>query len=327
MVATGRRKTGPEHGRPTSAPSPPAASTDTRYSIRIASRLTSVPLATLRMWERRYGFPRPERTTGGSRVYTEGDVEALKLIQRALEHGYRPSEVVGKSPPDLRKLVDVAATAPVVTTKRAPTLATVLAAVGRDDLTELRSELRQAALLLGPKRFIVEFAHPLSVRVGELWADGTLEVRHEHLLSECLSAELRVLLSTHEDRPGAPRVLLATLPGERHGLGLAMTAVYLAASEVTPVLLGVDTPAAQIVRAAMSHDVDAVGLLVTAASERKGTVKHIRAMLTQLPPGMGIWVGGAGGANLEIRHPAVRIVGTFPALDRAIAAVGRNPSR
>jgi DNA-binding transcriptional MerR regulator/methylmalonyl-CoA mutase cobalamin-binding subunit len=279
------------------------------------------------MWERRYGFPRPERTAGGSRVYTQADVEALKLIQRALEHGYRPSEVVGKSPSHLQKLVDVASAAPVVTTKRAPTLATVLAAVGRDDLTELRSELRQAALLLGPKRFIVELAHPLSVRVGELWADGTLEVRHEHLLSECLSAELRVLASAYEDRPGAPRVLLATLPGERHGLGLAMTAVYLAANQVTPVLLGIDTPAPQIVKAAMSHDVDAVGLLVTAASERKATAKHIRAMLTQLPQGVGIWVGGAGGANLELRHPAVRIVGTWPRLDRAIATLRRRQSR
>ena len=54
-----------------------------RYSIRVTSRLTSIQLDTLRMWERRYGFPRPERTPGGSRVYTGADVDALTLIQRA----------------------------------------------------------------------------------------------------------------------------------------------------------------------------------------------------------------------------------------------------
>lgn len=67
-----------------------------QYSIRVTSRLTAIELDTLRMWERRYGFPRPQRASGGSRVYSESDVESLKLIRRALENGYRPGEVVGK---------------------------------------------------------------------------------------------------------------------------------------------------------------------------------------------------------------------------------------
>lgn len=298
-----------------------SAGRDARYSIRIASRLTGVSPATLRMWERRYGFPRPERTTGGSRLYSESEVEALRLLRRALEHGYRPNEVVGKSSPELRQLVTVASDAPVVLPQGAPTLESVLAAVRRDDLSGLRSELRQAAVLLGPKRFLVELAHPLSVRVGELWAAGELEVRHEHLLTQCLSAQLRVLASTFEERAGAPRVLLSALPGERHELGLGMIAVYLAASQVTPVLLGVDTPALQIVRAAQSHHVDAVGLLVTGATERAATKKQILLMRTRLPRRVGIWVGGAAGAALGIHDDAVRVVGTWPALDEAVAAL------
>src|SRR5690349_25044929 len=98
-----------------------SAGRDARYSIRIASRLTGVSPATLRMWERRYGFPRPERTTGGSRLYSESEVEALRLLRRALEHGYRPNEVVGKSSPELRQLVTVASDAPVVLPQGAPT--------------------------------------------------------------------------------------------------------------------------------------------------------------------------------------------------------------
>ena len=294
------------------------------YSIRVTSRLTAVPLDTLRMWERRYGFPRPERTSGGSRVYSQADVEALKLIQRALEHGYRPGGVVGKSVPELRRLVDVASVTPPVVTKGTPTPATILSALTREDLAELRAELRQAAVLLGPRRFVVEVAHPLLVRVGELWAEGKLEVRHEHLLSEYLSAQLRLLASAYEDRSGAPRLLLATLPGERHGLGLVMTAVYLAVSQVTPIVLGVDTPAPEIVRAAASHDVDAVGLLVTGASDLKATGKAVRFMLSELPRRVGIWIGGAAGADLAIHDTAVRIVSNWPALDEAIAGLARR---
>jgi DNA-binding transcriptional MerR regulator/methylmalonyl-CoA mutase cobalamin-binding subunit len=292
-----------------------------RYSIRVTSRLTSIELDTLRMWERRYGFPRPQRTSGGSRLYSEADVEALRLIQRALAQGYRPGEVVGKPRAELLQLIRATSEGPARSVTEAPTMAALLAALGREDLAALRAELRQAAVVLGPKRFVVEVAHPICVRVGELWADGKLEVRHEHVLSECLSTQLRVLMSAYEDRTGAPRVLLATLPGERHGLGLELVEVYLAASQVTPVLLGVDTPAEQIVKAARSHQVDAVGLLVTQASDLKATKKHVRWMLGELPRRVGIWIGGAGGPDLAIHDDAVRLVGNWAEADEAISTL------
>ena len=159
--------------------------------------------------------------------------------------------------------------------------------------------------------------------VGEMWATGKLEVRHEHMLSECLPAQLRVMMSAYEDREGAPRVLLSTLPEERHGLGLEMVEVYLAISQVTPMLLGVDTPAEQIVKAARGHAVDAVGLLVTEASDFKATAKHLRWMRSELPRRIVLWVGGAGAPHLKTRDE-LRIVSSWSDLDAAIAALQRK---
>ncbi|MDP9034419.1 MAG: MerR family transcriptional regulator [Myxococcota bacterium] len=311
--------------RPVDAASADVGRTAAKYSIRVTSRLTSIELDTLRMWERRYGFPRPVRTSGGSRAYSEADVEALRLIKRALDEGYRPGEIVGKPLDELTQLVRVAAEAPSPAATASPTMATIVSVLMREEAALLQAELRQAAVLFGPKRFLAEVAHPVCVRVGDLWAEGKLEVRHEHLLSECLSAQLRVLMAAYEERPGAPRVLLSTLPNERHGLGLAMAGVYLAVSQVTPVFLGVETPPEQIVKAARSHAADAVGLLVTDASDAKATRSHIRWMLRELPRRVRIWVGGAGGPGLGIDDDAVRIVATWSAMDEAIVTLaGRS---
>jgi len=299
------------------------ASLDARYSIRVTSRLTSIELDTLRMWERRYGFPRPTRTDSGSRVYSEADVEALKLIRRAIEQGYRPGEIVGKPAEELAELVRVTSQTPPRASAASPTISSLVEALSRDDLAALQAGLRQAAVVLGPKRFLVDVAHPLSVRIGALWAEGKLEVRHEHLLSQCLSAQLRVLVSAYEDRAGAPRVLLSTLPSERHALGLEMVQVYLAVSQVSAVLLGVDTPADQIVKAARGHGADAVGLLVTPASDLKATSKHVRWMLGELPRRVSIWIGGEGGPALDVRDDAIRMVSTWDDLDEAIATLAR----
>ena len=292
-----------------------------RHSIRVTSRLTGIELATLRMWERRYGFPKPERSEGGSRVYSDADVESLKLISRALELGHRPGEVVGKPRSELVKLLGP-------TSQGLPTMAgpiasvdSLLAALGRDDIGGLRAELRQAAVLLGAKRFVMEIAQPIALRVGELWVDGKLEVRHEHMLSECLSSQLRLLMSAYEEREASPRVLLATLPNERHGLGLEMVEVYLAVSQITPRLLGVDTPAEQIVKAARGHAVDAVALFVTGASDLKAAAKQVQWMLAELPRRVPIWIGGGAAAQLGLRDEAVRVIGTWTDLDAGIAAL------
>jgi MerR family transcriptional regulator, heat shock protein HspR len=52
-----------------------------RYMISIAAELAGLHPQTLRMYEAR-GLVRPARTPGGTRLYSESDVERLKLIQR-----------------------------------------------------------------------------------------------------------------------------------------------------------------------------------------------------------------------------------------------------
>jgi methylmalonyl-CoA mutase cobalamin-binding subunit len=133
-------------------------------------------------------------------------------------------------------------------------------------------------------------------------------------------------MAAYDERPAAPRVLLTTLPNERHALGLALIEVYLAASQVTPVPLGSDTPPDQIVKAARSHGVDAVGLLVTQASDLAATKTSIQWLLERLPRRVRIWIGGAGGPELGLKDDGVRIVATWADMDKAIAALpGRGP--
>lgn len=294
------------------------------HSIRATSRLAGIELDTLRVWERRYGFPKPQRSQGGSRVYSDADVAALKLIARALELGYRAGEVVGRPSEALAKLV-----AEISRSKDSggpvATIESLIGFVSRDDVGALRAELRQAAAVLGPRRFVMEIAHPTAVRIGALWSEGKAEVRHEHLLTECLSSQLQVLMSAYEDREGAPRVLLTSLPGERHGLGLEMIEVYLAVSRITPLLLGVDTPAEQIVEAAHAHSVAAVGLLVTEASDLKRTAKQIRWVRSELPRRVPVWIGGGAAAQLGLGGDGVRIIATWPELEAAISALRVDP--
>ncbi|MBK8255524.1 MAG: MerR family transcriptional regulator [Polyangiaceae bacterium] len=290
------------------------------YSIRVASRLTGIPADTLRMWERRYGFPRPERTGGGSRTYSEADIETLHLLSRAMKAGYRPGEIVGKTSAELNDILhQVAPARPEPLTEGAlPTLHGLMQHLIGDQTEALQTELRRAALRLGSKRFVTEVAYPFIVEVGAAWEAGRIEVRHEHLASEALSTLLRLMLSTSEDGLARPIVLLATLPHEQHALGLEMVALYLASQRATPRLLGVNTPRDQIVKAARALSADVVGLTITSSADVQGAATDIRWMLSELPRRVEVWVGGEGASRLGVTDPGLKLIHSFDALEEAL---------
>src|SRR4051812_19120810 len=139
------------------------------YSIRVASRLTGVSSDTLRMWERRYGFPKPVRNESQVRVYTDADIERLVLVSRALKAGFRSGEVIHRPTEELRTLLVSSTRSEAEEPPRTPTVDSLMARLMADDPKGLREELRQAVALLGPKQFLTDVAAPLVEQVGVAW--------------------------------------------------------------------------------------------------------------------------------------------------------------
>lgn len=74
------------------------------FPINVVEKETNISKYLLRMWERRYSFPRPERDQKGERIYTSDDIEKLKLVKKLMEEGYRPSKIIDQALPELREL-------------------------------------------------------------------------------------------------------------------------------------------------------------------------------------------------------------------------------
>lgn len=295
------------------------------FSIRVTSRMTGLSPHTLRMWERRYGFPEPARTDAGARRYSKVDVDRLRLIAKALEHGYRPGEVVDRSLEDLQALVaEQVQVAPVVPVAAPidggapPNVADTVKLIRSNDADGLRLQLRTAAAVLGPKAFLASFAHPLLVQVGALWRQGEVSVHQEHFASELLATQLRAMLAGYENTAGRPEVLLATLPEEKHGLGLLMVALYLSVVGGSARMLGIDMPVEGIIEASRTLNIDVVGLSVTRATVATAR-GHIQALLPELPRRVELWLGGDGAVALDLNDPAAYVLDTFYAIDERVA--------
>jgi PAS domain S-box-containing protein len=63
-------------------------------TLKAVSRRTGVPAATLRTWERRYGFMHPARSPSGYRLYGEEEVAQILQVKPLLDAGVRVSEAI-----------------------------------------------------------------------------------------------------------------------------------------------------------------------------------------------------------------------------------------
>src|SRR3954470_15686551 len=64
------------------------------FNTKAVARETSVPADTFRAWERRYGMPRPQRTAGGHRLYSERDIAIIRWLRDRTDEGVNISHAV-----------------------------------------------------------------------------------------------------------------------------------------------------------------------------------------------------------------------------------------
>jgi DICT domain-containing protein len=67
------------------------------FSIQQIAEQTGVPEATLRVWERRHGFPTPRRLPGGHRRYSHADVELVQRVARDRAAGMTLSAAIARA--------------------------------------------------------------------------------------------------------------------------------------------------------------------------------------------------------------------------------------
>lgn len=285
----------------------------TLMSIGAIARATGVPTNTLRTWERRYGFPASERTVSGHRRYSLNTLNRLRLVVEVLEQGHRPSTVLAADEATLQQLLAKAQPVAAAPAPQAPThlpqpgvrvaveprgdarvIEDWLGHVARYEGRALEREMGSSWAELGALGFLERHVGPFLTALGERWASGAIGVSHEHFASE----RMREFLSQHwrrlSDAATGPTMVLATLTGERHVLGLHMAAIVLAVSNVRVVLLGGDSPPAEVVDAAKHHSAYAVVVSASAAADGRQLAADLESLRSALPVDTAVVAGGRG---------------------------------
>jgi DNA-binding transcriptional MerR regulator/methylmalonyl-CoA mutase cobalamin-binding subunit len=307
--------------------------TNSSHTIADVERDTGLSKDTLRVWERRYGFPDPARDALGERRYDDAQVMHLRHLRRMLDAGFRAGQVV---PLPLAELLALPvaqdpvppAQAAHACTSAQPTMSHVdawMALLRQHDARVLRSAMEQYLLAHGLGRLVRDGIAPMNVQVGQSWLAGNLAIFEEHLYAEVVQQVLRQSLSqlATQRPPQPPRVLLTTVPGEPHGLGLLMAECEMALAGCDTLALGVQTPLTEIVAAAHACKADVVALGFSAVLNPREVRAALAQLRAQLPAERALWSGGLCPTLKTSGRGSLRLEGHhhLPSLDDIVPAV------
>jgi methanogenic corrinoid protein MtbC1 len=244
-------------------------------------------------------------------------VPRLQRVAQAIGRGHRAAEVLAASDTALQSLL---ATIPEVNVTPTPLPQSLpgsdadqseelLDLVRRFDGDGLRRRIEGDWARLGPLMFLERRATPLLRAVGSAWAEGSLDVRHEHFTTAVLGDFLRGVRLPLEERAQGPLAALTTLPGELHGLGIEMAALVFALAGWRSLLLGVNTPLEEIAALAREVSLSAVAVSCVQKIGSRG-VELLRSLRRRLPRQVALLVGGTAIPG-SLRTPGIQI---FPDL-------------
>jgi MerR family transcriptional regulator, light-induced transcriptional regulator len=251
------------------------------------SRRVGVSPELLRAWERRYGLLRPERSSGGFRLYGPADEQRIRLMQEHLEHGLSAAEaarlaLAGERPAPVEAEPDPLAS---------PTRARAQLAAALDDFDELGAHAAVDDLLASftLDTVLADVVLPYLHELGERWAAGEISIAQEHYASALLRGRLLGLARGWGQGLG-PRAVLACAPGEQHDLGLVAFGLALRGRGWRVTFLGQDTPLQEVAGVARALDPALVVVTATVPSRLAAVVDDLRAVAEVVP----LAIAGAG---------------------------------
>jgi DNA-binding transcriptional MerR regulator len=256
------------------------------FPIGTVSNMTGVNSVTLRAWERRYGLIVPTRTPSGHRLYSESDIERIKLILQLLDEGIAISRV--KEALRLARQESEPTKTPAHWNNYQEKM---LDGVFNFDEAALDSVYNEAMSLYPVDVVTRQLLLPLLEKLGQRWMTSSTGVAEEHFFSTFMRNKLGARFHhRNQQNTGGPLLIAACLPGEHHEFGLLLFSLTAHARGYRLILLGSDMPLGQLAEVAKRSNSD--GIVLSGAVDIDPLQLHDNLQQVITDSGIPVWVGG-----------------------------------
>ena len=317
-----------------------------RHPMNVVTRRTGMTSHAIRVWEKRYHAVTPQRTDTNRRLYSDADIDRLRLLHAATQQGHTISGIASLSLEDLERLLQDAAElkplprlhakSPLRNTDDAwtaalegalpelrPYLARAQQAIESLDDAALEAALREAQTSFSRPVLLEGFIIPLMNWLGECWQAGRLRVIHEHFASSIVKSFLLSLRGSYARDDNAPVLICGTPAGQHHEIGALAAAETASALGWHVLYLGPSIPPEEIGFIAREKKAPAVALSLVYPTDDPRVIRDLRDLAqNHLPAGTELLIGGSGAAAYNAIFDETRAF-HVPTLKELAATLGR----
>src|SRR5580692_5316602 len=210
------------------------------FTIKDLENLSGIKAHTIRIWEQRYNFLKPNRTGTNIRYYCNQELKTILNISLLNKFGYKISHIDKMSEQELKTRIISLSDTEAQQERIVNELITYMIDL---DIISFEEVLDNFVLTKGTDKTVNQIVFPFLNRIGILWMTNHIHPAQEHLVTNVIRQKLIVGIEGAMAPLRVDKKVLLFLPeGEYHELGLLYVYYLLKSHGVKVLYLGADTP-------------------------------------------------------------------------------------
>lgn len=214
------------------------------FTIKDLENLSGIKAHTLRIWEQRYNFLKPERTFTNIRYYSNNELKTILNIALLNKYGYKVSHI--------DKMTDAEIREKVLTLNQQEAQQERIVNELVQHMVDLNTKafeetLSSYILARGIERTITQIIFKYLEKIGILWLTNHINPAQEHLVTNIIRQKLIVGIEGVSSPLKINKTILLFLPeAEYHEMGLLFMYYLLKSRGIEVIYLGTNVPLADV---------------------------------------------------------------------------------
>ncbi len=210
------------------------------FTIKDLENLSGVKAHTIRIWEQRYSFLKPQRTNTNIRYYSNHELKIILNVALLNKFGYKISHINKMDVEEINKNIITLSHHDAQQERIINELISYMIDLDLDAFEQLLDSNIKAN---GIETIIINVIFPFLEKIGILWMTNHINPAQEHLVTNIIRQKLVVGIENTAVNTNSDKTVLLFLPeGEHHELGLLFVHYLLKNQGLRTWYLGADVP-------------------------------------------------------------------------------------
>lgn len=292
------------------------------HPINYVAKRTGLSIHAIRVWERRYNAVTPHRNEGNRRLYSDLEINRLRMLAQLSNAGHTISRIANLKQEELEEMVrelnksNIGGVMPSFTFGKNVDefLESAKAAVVSLNDANLEIILSEAKFNLSRPVLLEKLVGPLMTWIGEQWESGEIRIGHEHMASGVVRDFLSTLRMVEDLPNDAPVIVVTTPSGQAHEIGALLAATVASSMGWCDVYLGPNLPAQEIANVAINRKAPVIALSICMFMANSRVLLELEELRKFVGDNIPIVAGGRGANRIQsqLKEIGILYLDSFP---------------